>query len=684
VKKLFIFLLIPCLAWGAYTTFTNLKVNDDTVLGEQSTDTITITGTMTMQTALLFADGTVSLPGISWASDTNSGEYRIGADNIGLSLGGVKKWDYAATTTGCGTTLDIGTSGTPYEMTTGDNVLQVIVNNGTNTGGNYEDAAQIYIYGKGGDNTGAIRGINVRAYESTAGNYAEIYGSDIEAILSDGTHANPPVNLYNIGYVDSADVTTADQPTGYKVGLCGILDNTGGAACTASIEAGVAGFLKDAANNDGYPVVAVAEGDSGASPASPTNAYFKAINMRSTAGDVIGYGLDLHTAGSLVPEVRVADIRFQNEETIDNLTDGLINITGNINVTGMATLGDNSADTIVPIGVFNDNVRLGATGTRFELASGENAMELFVNDSANAGGSYDDILQVYGYGLSGDGTGGLRGAVIRAYEGNNGSYGEVYGCDIEALQLDGTHSAAPANLYNILYTDSADVTDADQPTGMKIGAVGIIDNTGGASCTAPVEAALVGCVKDATNNDAYGVMSFYEGDSGLSPTSTTTAYFKCYTNRSTWTDYPAYGLDINCGASGGTEVKTADVRLCNEELIDNLTNGTVNVTGHLKATGDFVNTPVTLGAGDTSPDVSGGNVIITAANGGGTAITVLDNEMVGAFYTIICGNTTNATTISDGGNFTLTGNWTPNTVGDNITVYCAAADTYYEVARADN
>ena len=44
----------------------------------------------------LGGDGTAALPYYSYSGDPNSGFYRIGADNVGLSLGGVKKVDFAA------------------------------------------------------------------------------------------------------------------------------------------------------------------------------------------------------------------------------------------------------------------------------------------------------------------------------------------------------------------------------------------------------------------------------------------------------------------------------------------------------------------------------------------------------------------------------------------------------------
>jgi hypothetical protein len=44
----------------------------------------------------LISDGSVSLPGMSWLLDTNSGRYRIGADNMGDAVGGSLIVDYSA------------------------------------------------------------------------------------------------------------------------------------------------------------------------------------------------------------------------------------------------------------------------------------------------------------------------------------------------------------------------------------------------------------------------------------------------------------------------------------------------------------------------------------------------------------------------------------------------------------
>ena len=58
----------------------------------------------TMTGALLSAVGSESAPGLSFAGDTDTGFYRIGANNVGLAVGGVKVADFAS-----GATSIVGT-----------------------------------------------------------------------------------------------------------------------------------------------------------------------------------------------------------------------------------------------------------------------------------------------------------------------------------------------------------------------------------------------------------------------------------------------------------------------------------------------------------------------------------------------------------------------------------------------
>ena len=61
-------------------------------------------------------DGSLTSLSLNWRKDTNTGWYRIGADNIALVLGGVAVWNYAGTTT----TVTSGTTNTAHSLTLTD------------------------------------------------------------------------------------------------------------------------------------------------------------------------------------------------------------------------------------------------------------------------------------------------------------------------------------------------------------------------------------------------------------------------------------------------------------------------------------------------------------------------------------------------------------------------------------
>ena len=52
---------------------------------------------ITVNHVLKLADGAVGAPGLCWSADTNTGPYRIGADNVGFAAGGALIFDYGAT-----------------------------------------------------------------------------------------------------------------------------------------------------------------------------------------------------------------------------------------------------------------------------------------------------------------------------------------------------------------------------------------------------------------------------------------------------------------------------------------------------------------------------------------------------------------------------------------------------------
>ena len=84
------------------------------------------------------ADGTVAAPGLGFFNDANCGLYRIGADNIGLALGGVKKVDFLLTSVQmavdcCPASASAGSLGTatlPWDNLFLDTGAIININNG--------------------------------------------------------------------------------------------------------------------------------------------------------------------------------------------------------------------------------------------------------------------------------------------------------------------------------------------------------------------------------------------------------------------------------------------------------------------------------------------------------------------------------------------------------------------------
>lgn len=91
----------------------------------------------------------------------------------------------------------------------------------------------------------------------------------------------------------------------------------------------------------------------------------------------------------------------------------------------------------------------------------------------------------------------------------------------------------------------------------------------------------------------------------------------------------------------------------------------------------------TIAADDVTPDVSSGNVFVTSANTGATAITDLDSPKVGQLVVIIGGSDTNSSTIADSGNFALSAAFTAQ--ADNVLgLYVQADNDYVELFRSTN
>lgn len=90
-----------------------------------------------------------------------------------------------------------------------------------------------------------------------------------------------------------------------------------------------------------------------------------------------------------------------------------------------------------------------------------------------------------------------------------------------------------------------------------------------------------------------------------------------------------------------------------------------------------------MAANDTTPSVALHTNLVSVANTQATAITNIDDAVVGQHVTIKCGNTTNAITIAKAGNFSLiTAAWTP-ALGDEIVLMKRSDGKFIEISRTD-
>lgn len=78
-------------------------------IASEMTNSVAADGQTSMTGPLKAASGTVSAPSLTFASDTNTGIYRIGSDNLGIAANGAKVVDVA--TTGVAVTGDLEASG---------------------------------------------------------------------------------------------------------------------------------------------------------------------------------------------------------------------------------------------------------------------------------------------------------------------------------------------------------------------------------------------------------------------------------------------------------------------------------------------------------------------------------------------------------------------------------------------
>jgi hypothetical protein len=85
-------------SFSSGSTIASSAVNANfTDVASEITGSLPRNGEAAMTGQMKSASGTVLLPGICFSSDTDCGFYRIGADNIGFAIGGVKVLDISST-----------------------------------------------------------------------------------------------------------------------------------------------------------------------------------------------------------------------------------------------------------------------------------------------------------------------------------------------------------------------------------------------------------------------------------------------------------------------------------------------------------------------------------------------------------------------------------------------------------
>jgi hypothetical protein len=81
------------------TTISSTAMNaNNTDIASEITGSLPRDGQAAMTGQFKSASGSVAAPGVTFSADLDCGLYRIGADNVGLSIGGVKLWDWGSAT----------------------------------------------------------------------------------------------------------------------------------------------------------------------------------------------------------------------------------------------------------------------------------------------------------------------------------------------------------------------------------------------------------------------------------------------------------------------------------------------------------------------------------------------------------------------------------------------------------
>lgn len=151
----------------------------------------TITGALTVSSTYLGADGSAAAPGLGFSGDTDNGLYRIGADNLGLTIGGTKRWDFAAAGSTLTGTLTVSGAVTLQSTlaVTGVSTLTGDVIAGTIRRGTSDGADDSFLLLASGGAATSDRGGYLASYGNEHANMGRIH-------LVSGNHASGYISLY--------------------------------------------------------------------------------------------------------------------------------------------------------------------------------------------------------------------------------------------------------------------------------------------------------------------------------------------------------------------------------------------------------------------------------------------------------------------------------------------------------
>jgi len=210
-----------------------VKIVDIDATNMDLTGDLNVSGTLTANAIVggvagAFGDGSAASPGATWATDLDIGFYRIGANNIGLSLGGTKRWDFGTATSALTGILTVSGATTISGATALDGGLTMDTNAFTvaDTSGNVLSAGTLTIAGAAALNGGIACDTNAFTVADTSGN-----------VLTAGTLTVAGAAALNGGIACDTDAFTVADTSG-NVATAGTLTVTGATTQTGEWQAG--------------------------------------------------------------------------------------------------------------------------------------------------------------------------------------------------------------------------------------------------------------------------------------------------------------------------------------------------------------------------------------------------------------------------------------------------------------